>query len=116
MSDVKSLLREEVQKAIEEMKISTLTPIQEMSIPKILEGKNLIALSETGSGKTLAYMLPLISQLIGKPKKPIKVLIITPTKELSEQILKVAKRAARFTNLISTSLYGGTSFSEQEKQ
>lgn len=116
MSEVKSLLKEEVQKAIDEMKISTLTPIQEMSIPKILEGKNLIALSETGSGKTLAYMLPLISNLIGKPKRPIKVLVITPTKELSEQILSVAKKAARFTNLISTSLYGGKSFSEQERE
>jgi ATP-dependent RNA helicase RhlE len=107
---------EVIQKALAEMKIKTMTPIQEMSIPVIMEGKNLIALSETGSGKTLAFTLPLISKLIGVPKRPTKVLIITPTKELSEQILSVAKKCARHTNIISTSLYGGKSFSEQERE
>jgi ATP-dependent RNA helicase RhlE len=107
---------EAIQKALAEMKIQTMTPIQELAIPVITEGKNLIALSETGSGKTLAFTLPLISRLIGVPKRPTKVLIITPTKELSEQILSVAKKCARFTTIISTSLYGGKSFSEQERE
>lgn len=107
---------EAIQKALDEMKIKTLTPIQEKAIPVIMEGKNLIALSETGSGKTLAFTLPLVSTLIGVPKRPTKILIITPTKELSEQILGVAKKCARFTNIISTSLYGGKSFSEQERE
>ena len=106
----------EINKALIDMKISTFTPIQEKAIPIILEGKNLIALSETGSGKTLAFTLPLVSRLIGVPKRPTKILIITPTKELSEQILGVAKKCARFTNIISTSLYGGKSFSEQERE
>lgn len=105
-----------IQTALKDMKISTMTPIQELAIPVIMEGKNLIALSETGSGKTLAFVLPLISKLIGSAKKPTKVLIITPTKELSEQILSVAKKCARQTNIISTSLYGGKSFSEQERE
>lgn len=107
---------EAIQKALTEMKIQTLTPIQEQAIPVIMEGKNLIALSETGSGKTLAFTLPLVASLIGVPKRPTKVLIITPTKELSEQILGVAKKCARFTTIISTSLYGGKSFSEQERE
>jgi ATP-dependent RNA helicase RhlE len=105
-----------IQKALTEMKIQTLTPIQEQAIPVIMEGKNLIALSETGSGKTLAFTLPLVASLIGVPKRPTKVLIITPTKELSEQILGVAKKCARFTTIISTSIYGGNSFSEQERE
>jgi len=107
---------EAIQKALTEMKIQTLTPIQEQAIPVIMEGKNLIALSETGSGKTLAFTLPLVASLIGVPKRPTKVLIITPTKELSEQILGVAKKCARFTTIISTSIYGGNSFSEQERE
>lgn len=107
---------EAIQKALTEMKIETLTPIQEAAIPVITEGKNLIGLSETGSGKTLAFTLPLVASLIGVPKRPTKVLIITPTKELSEQILSVAKKCARFTTIISTSLYGGKSFSEQERE
>ncbi len=107
---------EEINKALSDFKIKSYTPIQEQSIPLILNGKNLVALSETGSGKTLAYILPLISKLIGQAKRPTKVLIITPTKELSEQILSVAKATARHTPLICTSLYGGVSFSEQEKE
>ncbi|MBC7712860.1 MAG: DEAD/DEAH box helicase [Rhizobacter sp.] len=107
---------DEINKALVDMKISSFTPIQEKAIPVILEGKNLIALSETGSGKTLAFTLPLVGRLIGVPKRPVKVLIITPTKELSEQILAVAKKCARYTNIISTSLYGGKSFSEQERE
>jgi superfamily II DNA/RNA helicase len=109
-------LPEEINKALIDMKISTFTPIQEKAIPVILEGKNLIALSETGSGKTLAFTLPLMGRLIGVSKRPTKILIITPTKELSEQILGVAKKCARYTNIISTSLYGGKSFSEQERE
>lgn len=106
----------EINRALAEMKITSFTPIQEKAIPIIQEGKDLIALSETGSGKTLAFTLPLIANLIGSAKRPTKVLIITPTKELSEQILGVAKKCARFTNIISTSLYGGKSFSEQERE
>ena len=107
---------EAIQKALTEMKIQTLTPIQEQAIPVIMEGRDLIALSETGSGKTLAFTLPLVANLIGAAKRPTKVLIITPTKELSEQILGVAKKCARFTTIISTSIYGGNSFSEQERE
>ena len=73
----------------------------------------MIGISETGSGKTLSYVLPLLDKIVGLPKRPTKVLIITPTKELSEQILAVVKKVARHTTLISMSLYGGKSFSEQ---
>lgn len=107
---------EVIQKALQEMKIEKLTPIQEKATPLILEGKDLIALAETGSGKTLAFVLPIITKLIGVPKRPTKMLVITPTKELSEQILAVAKKCARFTNIISTSLYGGKSFDTQVRE
>lgn len=103
-----------IQKALsEDMKISSFTDIQTKCIPKILNGENLIGISETGSGKTLSFVLPLVDKIIGTPKRPTKVLIITPTKELSEQILSVVKKVARHTNLISMSLYGGTSYNEQ---
>lgn len=106
---------ESIQKALSAMGIKTFTTIQEKAIPLISEGKNVIGLSETGSGKTLAFVLPLTAKLIGAAKRPTKVLIITPTKELSEQILAVAKKCAQGTNIISMSLYGGNSFSEQER-
>lgn len=103
-----------VQKALkEDMKISSFTEIQSRCIPVIMEGKNLIGVSETGSGKTLSFVLPLVDKIIGSPKRPTKVLIVTPTKELSEQILSVVKKVSRHTNLISMSLYGGSSYTEQ---
>lgn len=103
-----------IQKALtDDLKISTFTEIQEKAIPLILEGKNVIGISETGSGKTLSYVLPLVNKIVGMPKRPTKILIITPTKELSEQILAVVKKTARHTTLISMSLYGGKSFNEQ---
>jgi ATP-dependent RNA helicase RhlE len=116
MSEVINHCHELIQKNLLTMKISQLTPIQELCIPVILDKKNVIGLSETGSGKTVAYLAPLLSNLIGKSKKPHRVLIVTPTKELAEQILSVAKKLAQGTTLISTSLYGGKSFSEQENE
>lgn len=108
------LLSDPIQKALtEDMKIQSFTEIQTQCIPHILDGKNLIGVSETGSGKTLTFVLPLINAIVGSPKRPTKVLIITPTKELSEQILSVVKKIARHTNLISMSLYGGASYNEQ---
>ena len=104
---------ESIEKSLAEMKITSWTKIQELAIPPVLEGRDVIALSETGSGKTLAYLLPLLNSIIGKPKRPTRLLIITPTKELAEQIVSVAKKAARHTTLLSMSLYGGKSHSEQ---
>ncbi len=104
-----------IQKSLtEDFKIKAFTEIQAKCIPLIMEGKNVIGVSATGSGKTLSYVLPLVDKIVGAPKRPTKILIITPTKELSEQILAVVKKVARHTTLISMSLYGGKSFSEQE--
>jgi len=103
-----------IQKALtEDLKITSFTEIQREAIPAIFNGENVIGISETGSGKTLSYVLPLLNQIVGSPKRPTKVLIITPTKELSEQILAVVKKTARHTTLLSMSLYGGKSFNEQ---
>lgn len=111
---IKNLFSTPILKAlIEDMGISTFTEIQTRCIPLIMEGKNLIGISETGSGKTLSFVLPLIDKIIGCPKRPTKILIITPTKELSEQILAVVKKICRHTPLISMSLYGGVSYDSQ---
>jgi ATP-dependent RNA helicase RhlE len=110
----KEIFSTPVQKALtEDLKISSFTDIQTQCIPKIMDGLNLIGVSETGSGKTLSFVLPLVDKIVGSPKRPTKILIITPTKELSEQILSVVKKVARHTNLISMSLYGGDSYAEQ---
>ena len=103
----------EIQKALTDSKITTFTEVQNLSIPLIMNGDNLIAASETGSGKTMAFLLPLIEKIQGLPKRPIRILVISPTKELTDQTIKVAKKLARYTNILSLSIYGGTSFDEQ---
>lgn len=106
-------LHESIQKSLEELKITKLTPIQTESIPLILEGKNLVGLSETGSGKTLAFLIPSITKVIGHPKKDIKLLILTPTKELCSQIHLVVKKLSKYNNLLSFKILGGDNPQEQ---
>lgn len=115
MKDLENIkFSDPITKALkEDLKIKSFTKIQSECIPLIMDGKNVIGISETGSGKTLSFVLPLIDKIVGLPKRPTKVLIITPTKELSEQILSVVKKVGRHTTLISMSLYGGKSFNEQ---
>jgi superfamily II DNA/RNA helicase len=98
---------------IEDEKITSFTPIQELTIPSILDGKSVVGLSETGSGKTLAFLVPTISQLIGTPKKNIKLLILTATKELALQILTVVKKCTRHNTLLSELIIGGDNINEQ---
>ena len=90
-----------------------MTPIQQASIPHIIEQKDIIARAKTGSGKTLAFALPLILKI--KPKQPYpQALIIAPTRELSEQIAQELKRVARYkADVKIITLYGGTSLTQQ---
>lgn len=91
----------------------TPTPIQEKSIPLIIEGRDIIAKAKTGSGKTLAFALPLILKLKENKHSP-QALIITPTRELSEQIAGECRRLAQYKKDIKiTTLYGGTSLTKQ---
>lgn len=106
-------LHESLIKSLTESKITKPTEIQTQAIPIILENKNVIGLSETGSGKTLAYLLPTIQKTIGKPKKNISVLIVTPTKELCAQVLKEVKKLTRHNQLLSTIIIGGENAIEQ---
>ena len=84
-----------ILKTLEKQELHVPTPIQEKSIPIILEGKDVIGLAQTGTGKTAAFILPLLSKLygtqqIGKFRK-VKVLVLSPTRELAQQIGEVIK-------------------------
>lgn len=94
------------------------TPIQEQSIPVILEGKDIIACAQTGTGKTAAYLLPVINAIVKSPGDDIYTLIIVPTRELAIQIDEALQGFAYFTGVNSIAIYGGNdgiSF-EQEKK
>src|SRR5919109_3951586 len=101
--------------AIREMRYVEPTPIQAQAIPAILAGRDLIATAQTGTGKTAAFMLPILHQLLGLPHGTTQALIITPTRELAQQIDDVCLGLAYHTPLRVGLLVGGTPMGPQEK-
>ncbi len=83
-------LHPELLKSIEEKGFSNPTEIQEKLIPKMLQGENVVAISQTGSGKTAAYLIPILNKILTRDKSAVKfqTLIIVPTRELAYQIEK----------------------------
>ena len=91
------------------------TPIQEQAIPKILEGKDLIASAQTGTGKTAAFSLPLLT-LLGPEKGYPRALILEPTRELALQVEEALKDFSFFSSLRVAVLYGGVGYGVQKKK
>lgn len=104
-------LTEKTVETLEKKGFVTPTDIQEQSIPIILEGKDLIAQSATGSGKTLAFGLGIVDSLA--KKKKTQALVLTPTRELAEQIVTVFKSVSKHKSLTTTAIYGGVAIGPQ---
>ena len=89
-------LHDDLLAGIDAMNYQQATPVQEQAIPKILEGKDLIACAQTGTGKTAAFALPILNRLALNPVRPerktCRVLVLSPTRELSGQILDAQSR------------------------
>src|SRR5271166_3643071 len=101
--------------ATHEMRYTTPTPVQAEAIPPILAGRDLIATAQTGTGKTAAFVLPILHRLLGMPHGSTQALIITPTRELAQQIDDVLLGLAYHTPLRAGLLVGGAAMSPQEK-
>lgn len=95
--------------ALDAMNFQTCTPVQEHTIPVILDGHDLIGVAQTGTGKTAAYLLPVISMLSqgGYPEKKINCLIMSPTRELAQQIDQAMEGFSYFVPVSSVAVYGG---------
>ena len=94
---------------IESMGFEITTPIQEQTIPLILEGKDIIASAQTGTGKTAAFLLPVIHRIMGSGRRDrIKALVIVPTRELAMQIDQHMEGLSYSTQVSSIAVYGGT--------
>ncbi len=105
-----------VIKALKEVGYETPTPIQEQSIPLLLEGKDLLGQAQTGTGKTAAFALPLLSRLKPRMKKP-QVLIMTPTRELALQVSESIQTYARhLKDFHVLPIYGGQNMGQQLRQ
>ncbi|KAE8100359.1 hypothetical protein FH972_018266 [Carpinus fangiana] len=115
-------LSEEVMGAVREMGIEVPTEIQCIGVPAVLEGKSVVLGSHTGSGKTLAYMLPLVQLLrrdeelygiLMRPRRP-QAVVLCPTRELSEQVFRVAKSISHHARFRCTMVSGGGRLRPQE--
>ena len=92
---------------------STPTPIQTQAIPAALEGCDLIGTAQTGTGKTAAFVLPILHTLLSGPRNRTRALIVTPTRELAEQIHQTIRSLSLGTNLRSGTIYGGVGSTPQ---
>lgn len=112
-------LEEAVLDGLYDMNFEETTPVQELTIPIILEGKDIIACAQTGTGKTAAYVLPIISELsrYNFPKDAINAVIMAPTRELAQQIDQQIQGFTYFLPGISAvAVYGGTDGITWEQQ
>lgn len=89
------------------------TPIQVSAIPLAMAGRDLIGTAQTGTGKTAAFLLPILHKLLISPGKGTRVLIVTPTRELAQQIHESAKILGSGTKIRSATVYGGVGPSPQ---
>ena len=102
------------------MNFTECTPIQEHAIPVILEGRDLIGVAQTGTGKTAAFLLPILSKLSdgGYPEDSINCVIMSPTRELAQQIDQAMEGFSYYMSVSSVAVYGGNDGIryEQEKK
>lgn len=110
-------LNAKILKAVSEQNYTSPTPIQEKTIPLVLDGIDVIGCAQTGTGKTAAFALPILHRLYdgqNTPKnKQIRALIVSPTRELAIQIEENFKTYSTYTNLKTTSVYGGMAMEPQ---
>jgi len=91
----------------------TPTPIQQAAIPAALRGRDIIGTAQTGTGKTAAFVLPILNNLLNGQRNTPRALIVTPTRELAEQINDVIKTLSAGTKLKSATIYGGVGAAPQ---
>ena len=110
-------LSAELLRAVGEQGYTTPTPIQQKAIPVILAGKDVLAGAQTGTGKTAGFTLPLLQLLSMKPvttgKRPVRVLVLTPTRELAAQVGDSMKTYGRHLPLRSAVVFGGVKINPQ---
>ncbi len=113
-------LRADILRAIADQGYSTPTPIQSQAIPAVLKGGDILAGAQTGTGKTAGFTLPLLEKLSQAPvektaqgRRPVRALILTPTRELAAQVFESVRDYGKYLPLRSTVVFGGVSINPQ---
>lgn len=104
-----------LQKALDELQITTPTPIQTKSFPVILSGRDVMGIAQTGTGKTYAYLLPILKQWKFAHVDTPRVVIIVPTRELVVQVVDEVNKLTQYMSIRSLGVYGGTNINTQRK-
>ena len=110
MTFEETYLNDNILDALYDMHFEEMTPIQERCIPEILDGHDLIGVAQTGTGKTATYLLPILSMLDdgGFPKDAVNCIVMSPTRELAQQINQAMQGFGYYLNGISSvAVYGG---------
>lgn len=107
-------LPKSLQKAIDELGLSTPTPIQVKSMPVISSGRDVIGIAQTGTGKTYAYLLPVLKQWKFLKTDSPRVVIIVPTRELVVQVAGEVEKLAQYMSVRILGVYGGTNINTQK--
>lgn len=112
-------LAQPVLRALEEAGYTTPTPIQAQAIAPAMQGRDLCGIAQTGTGKTAAFALPILHRLALTPRRPIRrgcrVLVLSPTRELANQIAESFSDYGRHLSFTNTVVFGGVTISRQEK-
>ena len=113
-------LAEPITRALAQEQYSTPTPIQSDAIPVVLAGRDIVGIAQTGTGKTAAFALPILHRLAATPRniarKSCRVLVLSPTRELSGQILDSFRTYGRHLNLTSALVIGGVPMGRQVRE
>lgn len=111
-------LEDAVLDGLDAMNFQETTPVQELTIPVILEGKDIIACAQTGTGKTAAYVLPVINEISKgtHPADSINAIIMAPTRELAQQIDQQIEGFTYFIPVSAVAVYGGTDGTAWDQQ
>ncbi len=114
---------ERITKAIRELGYVTPTPIQVKAIPPVLDGRDVMGAAQTGTGKTAGYGLPAIERILGKAntsvspaRHPVRILVLTPTRELADQVNENLKAYASLTPLRVGVVFGGVDIKPQQAE
>jgi ATP-dependent RNA helicase RhlE len=107
-------LHPSLQQGLKELGFARPTPIQSEAIPPALEGRDVLACAMTGSGKTYAFLLPILHQLMEKPRGCTRALVLTPTRELAAQIVESLNDITTHTPLTGAAVFGGVGMGPQE--
>ncbi|MFM8153087.1 MAG: DEAD/DEAH box helicase, partial [Polynucleobacter victoriensis] len=111
---------EPILRAVLEQGYTKPTPIQAQAMPHVMQGRDVMGAAQTGTGKTAAFVLPILQNILpmasssaSPARHPIRALVLTPTRELADQVADNAFKYAKYTDIRSAVVFGGVDMSAQ---